>query len=152
MTSRASSAQEDRAGFLARFLPFCRETWKSLSKADLDKNDAHVVVQKGSAFSHLRLIVTPTSWVAGLQPVTRELQLLTSPKSKHILRTSSDCPSRHPCSRITPDTLILLVLQEYDFPEDFVTYERIAHEAGYKSVDNLTVDSSELMAAIALRA
>ena len=30
---------------MARFLPFCRETWTSLSTADLDKNDAHVVVR-----------------------------------------------------------------------------------------------------------
>jgi len=43
-------------------------------------------------------------------------------------------------------------VQEYDFPEDFVTYERIAHEAGYSAVEKLKVDSSELMAAIALRA
>jgi len=32
---------------LARFLPFCRETWTSLSTADLDKNDCHVVVRLG---------------------------------------------------------------------------------------------------------
>ena len=32
-----------------------------------------------------------------------------------------------------------------------MTYERIAHEAGYSAADKLAVDSSELMAAIALR-
>ena len=42
--------------------------------------------------------------------------------------------------------------QNHDYPEDFLTYKRISLEAGFSAVDKLAVDSSELMAAIALRA
>ena len=31
---------------MRRFLPFCRDTWISLSTAELDKNDEHVVVRQ----------------------------------------------------------------------------------------------------------
>ena len=67
---------------MARFLPFCRDTWTSLSTAELDKNDAHVVVQRSSAHGHTHVMTMPTSWGFA---VIGQAQPLTSADAKHVL-------------------------------------------------------------------
>ncbi len=43
-------------------------------------------------------------------------------------------------------------LQDHDYPEDVLMYERIAQEAGFHAVDALVSDEKQLVGAIAVRA
>ena len=43
-------------------------------------------------------------------------------------------------------------LQDHDYPEDVLTYERIALQAGFNAVEALVSDEKQLVGAIAVRA